>query len=62
MNMEMKGYGETERGKRRTIGMIGESSRFHNGSFQSVDTKDVSCRHLVHSDNLATHEEEAIHE
>ena len=42
--------------------MIGESSRFHNGSFQSVYTKDVSCRHLVHSDNFATHEEEAIHE
>lgn len=62
MMVGKKGYGETERGERGTIGMVGERSHFHNGSFQSIDAKDVSCRYFVHSDNFATHEEEAKHE
>lgn len=62
MRIDRREYGETERGKRGTIGVVGESSHLHDGSFQSIDAEYVAGRHFVHGDNLATHKKESIHE
>ena len=60
MSVKANGYSETQRGERGTVSTIGERSRFHDGSLQSVDAENVSRRHFVHGDNLATHEEKSI--
>ena len=62
MRIDRREYGETERGKRGTIGVVGESSHRHNGSFQAIDAEYVAGRHVVHGDKLAPHKTDSIHD
>lgn len=49
---------EAQRGERGTAGRVAEGSALHNGALQPENAEDVAGGHLVHSDDITTHEDE----